>query len=577
MSSYLVLARKYRPRTFDEVAGQEVVTRILRGAIEEGRVGHAYLFAGPRGTGKTTMARILAKCLNCEQGPTPTPCGVCEACRSTEDGSAVDVIELDAASHTGVDTIRELRDEVSYAPMRARTKVYIIDEVHMLSKGAFNALLKTLEEPPPHVVFLFATTEPHKVLDTILSRCQVLRLSPLSERTIAARLTEVFAREGVAAGPGVVEELARGARGGMRDALSLADKLLALAGEAPTLEDLRRLGGDGGARETQALLERVEAGDKAGVLELLAAFGGEDTELLAALLDHLRRALVLVHCGIETPLVPGAPEERAAALALAQRLGGERVELWIQELLRARERMRVALGQERIVLEATLLDLCRPEATLGLGELLARLERLEARLASGASGDEEPGPAAAGERTEVVQPRPSPRPATRPSPEPPRSPEDPGTSTEGGAGEQRSAAELWRAFLQDLARTHGALADLLERKGSLEGLAPGAAAAVVRLRGLAPAEERLATDQRNRSACRRALSRVAGREVDVTLESDSSAGAGAGARPTSTSSTSPRTKEGEAARSSRGEERAERDPLTRKVADLFGGVIEDLG
>ena len=168
--SYLVLARKYRPRTFREVIGQEAVTTLLTGAIAEGRIGHAYLFAGPRGTGKTTTARIFAKCLNCENGPTADPCGTCERCVAADEGTEVDVIELDAASHTGVDTIRELRDEVAYAPMRARRKVYIIDEVHMLSKAAFNALLKTLEEPPPHVVFLFATTEPHKVLDTILSR-----------------------------------------------------------------------------------------------------------------------------------------------------------------------------------------------------------------------------------------------------------------------------------------------------------------------------------------------------------------------------------------------------------------------
>ena len=188
MSSYLVLARKYRPKTFDEVIGQEVVTRVLCGALEEGRIGHAYLFAGPRGTGKTTTARVFAKCLNCEQGPTPRPCGTCERCVAAEEGSEVDIIEIDAASHTGVDNVRDLRDEAIYAPMRARTKVYIVDEVHMLSKAAFNALLKILEEPPAHVVFLFATTEPHKVLDTILSRCQVLRLSPLSEDQIAQRL-----------------------------------------------------------------------------------------------------------------------------------------------------------------------------------------------------------------------------------------------------------------------------------------------------------------------------------------------------------------------------------------------------
>jgi len=173
--SYLVLARKYRPRTFADMVGQETVTQVLKGAIHEGRIGHAYLFCGPRGTGKTTTARILAKALNCERGPTIEPCLQCERCLGIEAGSEVDVVEIDAASHTSVDNVRDLKEQVAYAPMRARYKVWIIDEVHMLSKSAFNAFLKPLEEPPPHVKFLFATTDPQKVLETVLSRVQVLK------------------------------------------------------------------------------------------------------------------------------------------------------------------------------------------------------------------------------------------------------------------------------------------------------------------------------------------------------------------------------------------------------------------
>ena len=241
--SYLVLARKYRPRTFGEVAGQDVILNTLKGAIEGGRIGHAYLFTGPRGTGKTTTARLLAKALNCEKGPTTEPCGVCARCVGMEKGGESDVIEIDAASNTSVEDVRALRDQAAYKPMAARYKIFIIDEVHMLSKAAFNALLKTLEEPPEHVKFLFATTEPHKVLDTILSRCQVLKLSPLPEERIVHRLGEVFAAEGIDAEDGVKDEIARRARGGMRDALSIADQLLAMVGDKPRLADMERLSG----------------------------------------------------------------------------------------------------------------------------------------------------------------------------------------------------------------------------------------------------------------------------------------------------------------------------------------------
>ena len=366
MSSYLVLARKYRPQTFEEVIGQEVVTGVLEGALKEGRVGHAYLFCGPRGTGKTTLARIFAKCLNCDKGPTAQPCGVCDRCQGAESGTEPDVIELDAASHTGVDTIRELREEAYYAPMRARRKVYIIDEVHMLSKGAFNALLKILEEPPEHVCFLFATTEPHKVLDTILSRCQIMRLSPLAQERIVERLDQVFAAEGVTAEAGVTLELARSARGGMRDALSQSDKLLALAGDNPTLEDLHRLGGEGGAREAEELLSHVERGDQPALLQALAAFHGDEGEFVDRLLEDLRASAVLAHCGANTPLVSLAGEERETARARGERLGAARLELWMSDLVRARERMRLLPAQERTILELTLLELSRAENTMPL-------------------------------------------------------------------------------------------------------------------------------------------------------------------------------------------------------------------
>ena len=274
--SYLVLARKYRPRTFAEVAGQDVVTRTLRGAIAEDRVGHAYLFFGPRGTGKTTSARLFAKALNCEQGPTDEPCGTCARCQAYDSGTEADLIEIDAASNTSVDHVRGLRDQASYVPLAARFKVFLIDEVHMLSKSAFNALLKTLEEPPPHVKFLFATTELHKVPDTVVSRCQVLRLSALSESEIKARLEEVFAAEQIEAEDGVTAQIARLARGGMRDALSLADQLLAQVGRSPRLADTERLAGEGTNEAVEAVLNAILAADPPGLLAALPAREGEE-------------------------------------------------------------------------------------------------------------------------------------------------------------------------------------------------------------------------------------------------------------------------------------------------------------
>jgi DNA polymerase-3 subunit gamma/tau len=548
--SYLVLARKYRPRTFAEVIGQEVVTRVLSGAIEEGRLGHAYLFAGPRGTGKTTIARILAKCLNCERGPTTTPCGTCERCVGADEGSEVDIIELDAASHTGVDTIRELRDEVAYAPMRARNKVYIVDEVHMLSKGAFNALLKTLEEPPPHVVFLFATTEPHKVLDTILSRCQVLKLRPLGEQEIARHLDDVFAREKVRPAPGVTLELARAAAGGMRDALSLSDKLLALAGEEPTLEDVFRLGDDGGSRAVEGLLQALETCDRPALLAGLESFGGSEAALAASLLERLRVSLLVRYCGLDTPLAAGSEDERKAALARAERLGPERLELWMQELLRARERMRLFAGEERLVLEVTLLELCRSETTLALSELTQRLEALEA-------GPQGAPPAAPPAR--------SPSPAARPPeaaplreadvPRPPRASAGPAEALE-----RPEPAALWKPFLAALGQTQPALADVLRQRGTLE-LGPSGAW-ILRARPSDAAERGMLAGKRVPGLCARALSSAAGRELELSLVTE-----GADARPHSERGAEP---------SAAGERRRPPDAFTSEVADLFGGVIEDL-
>ncbi|MBC7354080.1 MAG: DNA polymerase III subunit gamma/tau, partial [Thermogutta sp.] len=228
-SGYLVVARRYRPQTFDELVGQEHVATALKNAIKTGRIGHAYLFTGARGVGKTSTARIFSKALNCVKGPTTEPCNECDICRSISAGEDIDVLEIDGASNRGIEEIRQLRQNVVVRPSRARFKIYIIDEVHMLTKEAFNALLKTLEEPPEHVKFIFCTTEPNKVPVTILSRCQRFDFAGIESQTIVARLKQILEAENVAAEAGVLELLAQRAGGSMRDAQSLLEQLLAFA------------------------------------------------------------------------------------------------------------------------------------------------------------------------------------------------------------------------------------------------------------------------------------------------------------------------------------------------------------
>jgi len=227
---YLVLARKFRPQTFEDVAGQEHVVKTLRNSIGQGRVAHAFLFSGPRGVGKTSVARILAKSLNCEKGPTATPCNVCSNCREITNGSSLDVREIDGASNRGIDEIRELRENVKFAPAAAKYKIYIIDEVHMLTREAFNALLKTLEEPPSHVIFIFATTESHKVPATIISRCQCYDFRRISLKEIAANLGRVAAAEGIKISPSALLWIAEAGDGSMRDAQSIFDQVISYAG-----------------------------------------------------------------------------------------------------------------------------------------------------------------------------------------------------------------------------------------------------------------------------------------------------------------------------------------------------------
>jgi len=304
--SYLVLARKWRPSTFEAVVGQQHVTETLRNAIRRGRIGHAFLFTGVRGVGKTTIARILARALNCQagDGPAEEPCGSCPSCQSILAGASVDVFEIDGASNNSVEDVRNLRENAQYVPSSSRYKIYIVDEVHMLSKGAFNALLKVLEEPPEHVVFMFATTEPEKVPITVLSRCQRYDLKRVRSSEIAAHLRRLADSEGFAIDDEALRLLARQADGSLRDSLSLLDQVISFAGDAPSAEQVREILGAVDRGLITDTVDALLAGDGGAVLALTdraLETGIEPRRLLAELTAELRNLAVARIC-------PGRPE-----------------------------------------------------------------------------------------------------------------------------------------------------------------------------------------------------------------------------------------------------------------------------
>jgi DNA polymerase-3 subunit gamma/tau len=293
--SYQVFARKYRPQTFDDLVGQAHVSQTLKNAVEQNRLAHAYLFVGPRGVGKTSTARILAKSLNCIHGPTVTPCGVCDNCKEIAGGNSLDVIEIDGASNNSVEDVRELRDNVRYAPAKGRFKIYLIDEVHMLSSAAFNALLKTLEEPPPHVKFIFATTEPQKVLPTILSRCQRFDLHRIPANLIAQHLQFIAGKEKITLDPAAANAIARGAEGGLRDAESMLDQLVAFCGDKISEKDVLSVFGFTSQQTVADLTDKILHGTTADAVQLLhneCESGKDMMKLMSDLIAYLRDLLV---------------------------------------------------------------------------------------------------------------------------------------------------------------------------------------------------------------------------------------------------------------------------------------------
>jgi DNA polymerase-3 subunit gamma/tau len=373
--SYQVIARKYRPQVFDDVVGQGLITETLKNAIRTERVAHGYIFSGARGVGKTTTARVLAKALNCVQGPTVTPCGECPSCQEIAAGNAIDVLEIDAASNRGIDEIRELRETVRYLPARDRYKIFIIDEAHMLTTEAFNALLKTLEEPPPRSLFILATTEPHKLPSTIQSRCQHFAFRLLDYQEIFSRLRWVAEQEGINADEGALSAITQAADGSMRDGLSLLDQVIASCGKQLEETRVRQVLGVVPAQLLDSVLEAIHAADARRVLELLgqlATQGYELTHFCAELTRTVRNLMVAKSCGADSPLVQVASQERARLAELAKLFGEEDLARFFNLLLRVESEMRYSL-QPRFHLELGLMKLVHARRLTSLEGLLAQL------------------------------------------------------------------------------------------------------------------------------------------------------------------------------------------------------------
>ncbi|HJV04190.1 MAG TPA: DNA polymerase III subunit gamma/tau [Actinomycetota bacterium] len=382
MEEYRSLYRKYRPQAPDEVLGQEHVVRALAGAVREGRLGHAFLFSGPRGTGKTSTARILAKMVNCEQGPTPEPCGKCDQCLRIQAGSHLDVVEIDAASHGGVDDARELRERAPTAPVQGREKVYIIDEAQRLSREAFDALLKMFEEPPPGVRFVLATTEPHRMPATLASRCQRFEFRRIPSETIAAHLSRIASAESIELAQPAAEAIARDAEGSVRDALSLLDQAAVLGGGTVTEEVVASLVGAPEMEVQFRLADAVAVSDARevfGIVHGLVQEGHDLRHFATQVTGHFRNLLLALASPDDPAIVDVPPELHPRLVAQAGKFSTNELDRILSLLLQAQTDMRWSTAP-RLTLELALVRAALPETDPQPAGLLARVERLE-RLA----------------------------------------------------------------------------------------------------------------------------------------------------------------------------------------------------
>lgn len=575
--SYLVLARKWRPQTFAEVVGQEHVTRTLRNAITSGRVAHAFLFTGPRGVGKTTTARLLAKALNCAKGPTPEPCNACNNCAEITTGTALDVLEIDGASHTGVDNIRDLTEGVQYRPVKSRFRVIIIDEVHMLSNAAFNALLKTLEEPPPHVKFIFATTESHKILPTILSRCQRYDFKRIPLRELIHRLREIVQQENLTADEAGLALIAREADGGLRDAQSLLDQVIAWSGGQITEQAVKEALG---VADRQALFRVVDAlltRDPAQALRLagdLYQYGYEPRRLCRDLLEHFRH-LVAAKISQDPALLADLPDHEVVIVRnQAETCIIEDVQRSFTLLLRADEEISKT-AYPQLVMEMTLVKVASQPPVLPLEEALARIEALQQAIVGNAASQ----PATRSRSIDAMQAPPAPSSAPlRPAPvqreeratptpnSPPTSqPSRPisrtasiSTDTEKTGGED---AESWEGFLRAVQKEKISLFFPLKSARLLELTSAGMRISV---------EKDLYFRELTRKESRTLLEEIAKRFFGRPLTVEITKGSAKNDVVSPSSDTIPE----KTAEKSMHEQAAVHDPLVKTVLDVLGGEVQ---
>ncbi len=552
--SYTVLARKWRPQTFDDVVGQEVVTRTLKNALASGRVGQAFLFSGARGVGKTTTARLLAKALNCSaaEGPTPEPCNECASCREITAGTAIDVQEIDGASNNSVDDVRELRESARYNPARDRFKVWIIDEVHQLSGSAFNALLKTLEEPPPRVKFIFATTESHKLPQTILSRCQQYDFRLIPTRELLLHLRAISDKEKIGVSDEALARVARAAEGSVRDALSLFDQVLAFSGDEVRDEDVGALLGLIDRELLVAAAQGVLAGDSLGLLDLverLADYGADYRNFTRELLLCFREVLLVKIAPGDSALLAGlVPEERERLKPLAEDFSEDDLLRTLDLLARLDGELRQATDA-RVTLELALLKLAQMRRLMPFAELVARVESLAVGL-----------PPAEPPRAAAPVPRHPLAPRARPPPGPHRAPPGaPRAGTRARAGPagtgQRGRGRRRRPAFAAAGRRAGRPSLLQPLRAGLLSLEGG----TLRLE-VPPDFEAFARLHADDYA---GLARqVLGRAVKVEVVAGGTVGAAASQAP------SPEQQRRESLA-----QQASQDPVVREALDLFNGKV----